>query len=96
MWVPPNRPVRRRVLAGLSPRPPGRALSLVAPGIPLCRPATCGWIPVRLDANVCHTYWYVGRRGNVARIASDGRRAATAAPTSYGFLATPRRAQIVI
>ena len=42
------------------------------PGDPPVQTGNLRVDPVRWDANVCHTYWYVGGGGNVARTIWEG------------------------
>jgi hypothetical protein len=42
------------------------------PGDPPVQTGNLAVDPVRWDANVCHTYWYVGGDGNVARTIWEG------------------------
>ena len=45
--------------------------------------------PVRWDANVCHTYWYVGGGGNVARTIWEGDAAPPPPPPLTGLYCDP-------
>jgi len=55
------------------------------PGDPPVQTGNLRVDPVRWDANVCHTYWYVGGGGNVARTIWEGDAPPASPPTPPGL-----------
>jgi hypothetical protein len=55
------------------------------PGDPPVQTGNLRVDPVRWDANVCHTYWYVGGGGNVARTIWEGDQPPPPAPPPPGL-----------
>jgi hypothetical protein len=55
------------------------------PGDPPVQTGNLRVDPVRWDANVCHTYWYVGGGGNVARTIWEGDEPPPPAPPPPGL-----------
>jgi hypothetical protein len=59
------------------------------PGDPPVQTGNLRVDPVRWDANVCHTYWYVGGGGNVARTIWEGDAPPPPPPPLTGLYCDP-------
>lgn len=59
------------------------------PGDPPVQTGNLRVDPVRWDASICHTYWYVGGGGNVARTIWEGDAPPPPPPPQTGLVCDP-------